>query len=254
MDISQWMTWYEKILEDFGFSRYYDEESAELLNRLLNVQGSLALNEIPVKEKAIILGAGPSLKRNIVELKSLVLDDFLIIAADGATTALLEEDVVPDVVVTDLDGEMESIFKANQAGAVMVVHAHGDNSIKIKKHVHELRRVIGTTQSTPLEHVYNFGGFTDGDRAVFLAVELGVKVIVMAGMDFGKVTTRYSRPELGSEIAEADQIKQLKLEYAKELVEWVAENEEVLVWNISGGESLRGVEDILLEEFEDYIP
>ncbi len=75
----------------------------------------------------------------------------------------------------------------------------------------------------------------------------------MAGMDFGKVTTRYSRPELGSEIAEADQIKQLKLEYAKELVEWVAENEEVLVSNISGGESLRGVEDILLEEFEDYI-
>lgn len=32
--------------------------------------------------------------------------------------------------------------------------------------------------------VYNFGGFTDGDRAVFLAEALGASLIVVAGMDF----------------------------------------------------------------------
>ncbi|HMK53364.1 MAG TPA: 6-hydroxymethylpterin diphosphokinase MptE-like protein, partial [Methanobacteriaceae archaeon] len=171
------MIWYEKILEDFGFSRYDDEESAKLLDRLLYIQGSLAWNEIPVKEKTIVFGAGPSLKRNIIELKKIELDDFLLIAADGATTALLEENIVPDIIVTDLDGRMDTIFKANRLGSVMVVHAHGDNFKKISKYVPELLRVIGTTQSTPLANVYNWGGFTDGDRAVFLAVELGVKVI-----------------------------------------------------------------------------
>jgi len=259
MNLTQWMSWYQKILNDFGFSRDDDEESAELLNQLLTVQGGLSPDDILVKEKALVFGAGPSLKGNIHELQELEqlhqlkLDEFAIFAADGATTALLEEDIIPDVVVTDMDGKMENIYQAQRQGAVLVVHAHGDNREKIKRHVPGLGKVLGTTQSRPVGMVYNWGGFTDGDRTVFLAVELGVKIIILAGMDFGTITTRYSRPELASEVAEADQIKQLKLQYAKELVEWVAEHEEVLILNISGGETMQKVKDIPTPKIKEYL-
>ena len=259
MNLTQWMSWYQKILNDFGFSQDDDEESAEILNQLLTVQGGLSPDDILVKEKALVFGAGPSLKGNIHELQELEqlhqlkLDEFTIFAADGATTALLEEDIIPDVVVTDMDGKMENIYQAQRQGAVLVVHAHGDNREKIKRHVPGLGKVLGTTQSRPVGMVYNWGGFTDGDRTVFLAVELGVKIIILAGMDFGTITTRYSRPELASEVAEADQIKQLKLQYAKELVEWVAEHEEVLILNISGGETMQKVKDIPTPKIKEYL-
>jgi 2-amino-4-hydroxy-6-hydroxymethyldihydropteridine diphosphokinase len=259
MNLSHWMSWYQKILQDFGFKRDDDEKSAELLNHLLKVQGGLSPGDIPVKEKAIIFGAGPSLKRNIHEFQELKqfhqlkMEEFTIFAADGATTALLEEGLIPDVVVTDLDGKVENIFLAQKQGAVMVVHAHGDNLEKLERYVPQLEKIMGTTQTPSQEMVYNFGGFTDGDRAVFLAVELGVKMMIMAGMDFGKTTTSYSRPELGSEVAEADQIKKLKLQYAKKLVEWVAENEDVLILNISGGETMRGVKDIPYQKIKEYL-
>jgi hypothetical protein len=259
MNLTHWMPWYQKILKDFGFSQDDDEKSAELLNNLLNAQGGLSPGDILVKEKAIIFGAGPSLKGNIHQLQEqeqlnrLKLDEFTIIAADGATTALLEEDIVPDVVVTDLDGKIENIYQAQEQGAVLVVHAHGDNPEKLKKHVPLLDKVLGTTQSWPGGMVHNWGGFTDGDRAVFLAVELGVRIIILAGMDFGKNTTRYSRPELASEVAEADEIKQLKLQYAKELVKWVAEHETILILNISGGETVPPVRDIPPHRIKEYL-
>lgn len=252
MNLSHWMPWYQKILEDFGFSQDDDETSAQLLNQLLTIREGLSPGDIPVKEKALVFGAGPSLKRNLQQLKELDTDTYLIIAADGATTALLEEGFTPDVVVTDLDGKMENIYQAQRQGAVLVVHAHGDNLEKLKKHVPRLDKVLGTTQSRPVGMVYNWGGFTDGDRAVFLAVELGVKTIILAGMDFGKNTTRYSRPDLASEVAEADQIKKLKLQYAKKLVEWVAENEDALILNISGGETIEGVKDIPSWRIKEY--
>lgn len=259
MNHTHWRPWYQKILKDFGFSQDDDEKSAELLNNLLNAQGGLSPGDILVKEKAIIFGAGPSLKGNIHQLQEqeqlhqLKLDEFTIIAADGATTALLEEGVVPDVVVTDLDGKMENLYQAQVEGAVLVVHAHGDNQEKLKKHVPCLDKVLGTTQSQPVGMVHNWGGFTDGDRAVFLAVELGVRIIILAGMDFGKNTTRYSRPDMASEVAAADEIKQLKLQYAKKLVEWVVKHEEVLILNLSGGETMQKVKDIPAHRIKDYL-
>ena len=66
-----------------------------------------------------------------------------------------------------------------------------------------------------MKYVHNFGGFTDGDRAVFLAVQLGAKKLILAGMDFGKVVSKYSRPEIDSEVGPAGPIKELKLEYAE---------------------------------------
>ena len=244
MNIAIWFSWYKELLEDFNFSREDDEKSAQLLDMLLETYGGLSLEDIPMQKEAIVFGAGPSLKNNIKEVKNLNLSEYTLISADGATTALLEEDIVPDIIVTDLDGEMKDISCANHEGAFLVVHAHGNNMDKVKKYVPNLNRMLGTTQSTPLTNVYDFGGFTDGDRAVFLAVELGAEYIILAGMDFGKIVTRYSRPDMKESEGKADEVKELKLKYAKKLVEWIAENEDVTILNISHGEKLKGILDV----------
>lgn len=241
MNLVIWFSWYNDLLEEFGFKREEDEKSAKLLDNILEDYGGLTPDDIPMQKEVIIFGAGPSIKDNIREVKNLNLSDYTLIAADGATTALLEEDIVPDIIVTDLDGKMKDILCAGHEGSFLVVHAHGNNADKLREYVPRLNRVLGTTQSTPLDNVYNFGGFTDGDRALFLAVELGAEYIILAGMDFGKMVTRYSRPDLSNSEGRADKVKELKLKYAKKLVEWVAENEDVTILNLSRGERLEGV-------------
>lgn len=247
MDMNTWFSWYRGILDEFSFDGEMDEKSANLLEKILEDKGSLSPSDFKLKNSAIIFGAGPSLKRNIIEIKNLNRNDFSFICADGAVTALLEENLVPDIVVTDLDGNMEDIINSNKKGAIMVVHAHGNNMDKIKKYIPALDNIMGTTQSIPLENVYNFGGFTDGDRCIFLAVELGAKNIILAGMDFGKIITRYSRPEISKMEDLADSIKEKKLIYGKKLTEWVAENEDVIILNLSHGEKINGVQDVQLE-------
>lgn len=252
MDLDIWFSWYKRILDEFGFSKDDDEKSAEILNNLLKEQKGLNHHQIKIKSKVIVFGAGPSLKRNIHELKTENLDDFTLISADGATTALVEENIIPNIIVTDLDGKMEDIIKSNKDGAILAVHAHGNNMDKVKEYVPKLHDVMGTTQSITLENVYNFGGFTDGDRCIFLAIELGAKLIVLAGMDFGDTVTKYSRPDLKNHEDKADEIKRGKLKYAKKLTEWAAENENVEILNLSGGEHLKNVKNINIIEFKNY--
>ncbi len=90
-------------------------------------------------------------------------------------------------------------------GSIVVVHAHGDNLDALNRYVPQLERIIGTVQCRPPPGLYNFGGFTDGDRCVFLAKELGAASIKLVGFDFEdeSVTPRKKR----------------KLAWAKRLIE-----------------------------------
>ncbi|MDL2246647.1 DUF115 domain-containing protein, partial [Methanobrevibacter sp. OttesenSCG-928-K11] len=142
-------------------------------------------------------------------------------------TALLEENIIPDIIATDLDGKMEDLLKSNEKGSLMVIHAHGNNSDEIIKYTKQFNNILGTTQSKPFGNLYNFGGFTDGDRAIFLSVALNAQKIILAGMDFGKIVTKYSRPNLSNDTEIADDIKQKKLDYAEKLTNWICENEDV---------------------------
>ncbi len=251
MNLDTWFSWYREILDDFGFSRVDDEKSAETLNSLLDNQNPLQPSDITINDKVIVFGAGPSLKKNINDLKKINIQNYTLIAADGATTALLEEKITPDIIVTDLDGKMDDIVKANNEGSILVIHAHGNNRDNIKRYFPGLKNILGTTQSVPMDRVYNLGGFTDGDRCIFLAIVLGAKKIVLAGMDFGKIITRYSRPDLSNREDKADRVKQKKLEYASRLTQWAAENEDVDILNISHGEKLENVEEIDVSELMD---
>jgi len=241
MKFSEWKSVYNQILDDFGFSKKMDEESADLLNDILKKQGSIKfenlLDNLPNKKIAtktfIVFGAGPSLKSNIKHIReNLDINNYILIAADGATTALLEEKIVPNIVVTDLDGKLEDLLLANDLKSFFVIHAHGNNADEIVKYTPKFKKVLGTTQSKPVANLYNFGGFTDGDRAVFLATALGAKKILLAGMDFGKYVTSYSRPDMDVEIDIADEIKQKKLKYAEQLVDWIKNNENIDVIDI----------------------
>ena len=74
----------------------------------------------------------------------------------------------------------------------MVVHAHGDNTEKLHL-VKSFKNCVGTTQAKPFENIHNFGGFTDGDRCVFLADYFKAKKIILFGMDFGTTIGEYSK-------------------------------------------------------------
>lgn len=237
MEFGLWEKYYTKILEDFGFSRENDEESAKLLDEILSTEGCLTLDElgeiVGFSDKFIVFGAGPSLKEHVKLLKEgYDLKNYVLVAADGATTALIEEKIAPDIVVTDLDGNLDDILLANFRGANIVIHAHGDNIEKIAGLTKFFTSVLGTTQAQPVGNLYNFGGFTDGDRALFLVVALGASEITLAGMDFGDIVTRYSRPNIETDLAEADDFKKKKLGYGEEFTQWIIDNENVEITNL----------------------
>jgi len=213
MKFEEWEPIYNLILEDMHFDRLYDERSARLLSKMLEMK---ALKKIPevleidvlrnaIQGKDILVcGKAPRLKDDI---KKIDFKKFVVIAADGATSILLNAGITPDIIVTDLDGNMDDEALANEKGAIMVVHAHGDNIDALSAEVPGLKRIIGTTQSKPLKNVYNFGGFSDGDRSVFLAREMGAKSITLIGFDFNDVNVT--------------PLKKKKLMWAEKLIDMV---------------------------------
>lgn len=237
MEFGLWEKYYTEILDDFGFSRENDEESAKLLDEILSTEGCLTLNDLSeivgFSDKFIVFGAGPSIKEHIQMLKEdYDLKEYVLVSADGATTAMIEEKLVPDIVATDLDGNIDDILLANLRGANVVIHAHGDNIERIASLTSFFNNVLGTTQAQPVGNLYNFGGFTDGDRAIFLAVALGASQITLAGMDFGDIVTKYSRPNLPDVLGQADEFKKKKLVYAEKFTNWIVENENVEIINL----------------------
>ena len=194
MQFATWEPIYLAILDDFGFSMSGDEDAARLLVELLSGLGNcLSAADALVRGRSVVVfGNAPSLDR---ELDDLQRTDSVFLAADGATAVLLRQGILPDIIVTDLDGSFPDILKANREGSIAVVHAHGDNLDALSRYVPLLEGVIGTTQCRPPEGLYNFGGFTDGDRCVFLAKELGAASIKLVGFDYedDSVTPRKRR-------------------------------------------------------------
>lgn len=198
MEFEEWKPFYDEIVHDFGYTG--DEESARLLSTLLppaeDARTSFVLyrlSDMFYGNVVVICGNAPCLKDELLLFLSVAsprksYHDYLIMAADGATSVLLDLDVVPDVIVTDLDGDMDAIVLACNKGSIAVVHAHGDNMDKLREYVPLLPHVIGTTQAAPLDNVFNFGGFTDGDRCAFLAAHFNPSKIRLVGFDFDDPT------------------------------------------------------------------
>ncbi len=221
MNNDEWEEIYKSILADFGFSMEKDLESAKILDRILcnkNPEKTISKIDSLVRGKdVIVFGAGDSVCRSINRFREFV-ERSTKISADGATTALLEEGIVPDIIVTDLDGNINDIMLANSMGSIVVVHAHGDNIEKINLLASKFDRVMGTTQTDPsiFRNLFNFGGFTDGDRAVFLARYFEPRKIYLAGFDFDGKIGRYSFTS-----KEKVPIKLKKLEWCRRLLDGI---------------------------------
>jgi uncharacterized Rossmann fold enzyme len=203
-------------LKDFGYSRKKDSQSSKLLDSLLPKKMQIRkMKELIENKTVFVIGAGPSLSSCIPILKKH--KKITKIVADGATRAIIENGLKPDIVVTDLDGDLKSLQKAGRTNTVMVIHAHGDNSNKLHL-VRSFKNCIGTTQTKPIGKIHNFGGFTDGDRCVFLANHFKAKGIILLGMDFGTKIGRYSK----TKVINRD-TKIAKLRRGKKLLEWLAQ-------------------------------
>lgn len=229
MFYKDWEPIYRKIAEDFNFSMEKEKKAADLLNKILREKKQLSikkLEELINNKKVVVFGAGPSLEASITIHKKDFVNKLKIVA-DGATTALLKNNIYPDIIVTDLDGKVSDQLKANSMGIIVVIHAHGDNIEKIKKYATKFDgEIIGTTQINlgPYKHVNNFGGFTDGDRAVFLAAHFNAKEISLIGFDFDGKIGRYSFSKNKDK-----KLKLKKLKWCKYLIELLSKSKKILI-------------------------
>ncbi|MEE8167325.1 MAG: 6-hydroxymethylpterin diphosphokinase MptE-like protein [Candidatus Hydrothermarchaeales archaeon] len=208
MRYGEWERFYLEILAEFGFSEEDDVKAAVVLDEILKDTSQGLLEERIRNRRVNVYGAGPSLE----SMKNFPTG--VNITADGSTSFLLEKKIIPEVIVTDLDGRLEDLIHANDRGSIIVVHAHGGNIEAIKRHAPKFKNVVGTAQVRPVGKLYNFGGFTDGDRAVFMAEHFKAKEVHLYGMDFHGKTGRYS-------FSADSEIKRKKLLWAEKLINYL---------------------------------
>ncbi|MDD1696349.1 MAG: DUF115 domain-containing protein [Methanoregula sp.] len=199
MEFKDWEPHYCEILAYFGFDRAADDKSARVLASLLSRDNLLSLAALTCDKPVTVCGNAPCLKNELDKIKGVVF------AADAASDVLDAQGIRPDAVFTDLDGASDRLLTLNEEGTIVVVHAHGDNIELLNYWVPQFRGpLVATTQSTPLPHVHNFGGFSDGDRAVFAADELGAEQITLIGFDLDD--------------KDVDPVKRKKLFWARKLL------------------------------------
>lgn len=208
MDFEEWEPLYQEILDDFGFSRGKDEESARILEKITNKSKLIEISQLKssIGREVTICGNGASLKNDLEknEVKGTL------ISAGPSTSVLLNNGLIPDIFVTDLDGRPDEELEASALGSLGIIHAHGDNIPLIKKYVPKfVGRILITTQSRPFNLLNNFGGFTDGDRAVMMVRSFNVNKITLIGFDFNNPI-----PKIGTD----PRIKARKLMWAKKLI------------------------------------
>jgi hypothetical protein len=215
MMISGWEKRYLLILKELGYSQKKDRESAIILDSILKKTNTTEKILKLIEGKTVfVIGSGPSLSNAIPKLKKLKKS--IKIAADSSLKPLVDNGIIPDIVVTDLDGDENTIKKIAKTKSIFIIHAHGDNIEKLEL-VKKIRNCIGTTQSNPFNKIQNFGGFTDGDRGVFLANYFGAKKIILFGMDFGNRIGKFSNTKNSDR-----KIKLKKLEIGENLLIWLS--------------------------------
>lgn len=207
MEFDEWEPVYNVILEDFGYDRIGDEQGRDCLDSLLDASfdpaGLSALQDATVA----VAGAGPSLETGADLTRARDAD--AVVAASTAVDTLATHGIDVECMVTDLDKNPETVERLTLDGVPVAIHGHGDNLESIRDVVpncaHEY--VLPTTQAEPRGRVRNFGGFTDGDRAAFLADHIGAAELVFVGWDFDDPTV--------------DPVKTRKLEWAERLLYWL---------------------------------
>ncbi len=181
MRFEEWEPYYRAILADFGYDEAEDTRVARRLDALLDGKrvGEDALESLLRGRDATVLGNAPNLATEVGDARGRVL------AADEATSVVMAHGVRPDIITTDLDGRVEDQVEANRRGTIVLILGHGDNGAAVERWTPRFRGpVMAMTQGKPSGRMHNFGGFTDGDRAVFTAHHFGARSVRLLGFDF----------------------------------------------------------------------
>lgn len=227
-DVEEWIEIYRKICEKLGIDQQTDENHVKRVNSLLpeNYTGNKQLNEIislgrQKDFQCLVFGAAPILEDQFLKLikNQFKFENVITIAADGVTKLFREYKLFPDIIVTDLDGIVEYRDKIHLWPSYFVIHIHGDNEQLLNKFWKYIpfERTIFTTQTEETGKIVNFGGFTDGDRAVSFAISLGFTSILLIGFEFDKLPGKYSKGDKWTE--KKLNLKKKKLKIAEELIE-----------------------------------
>ncbi|MDA7943516.1 MAG: DUF115 domain-containing protein [Nitrosopumilus sp.] len=227
MAVRGWRAIYRQIVDEFGYDEAADRRAARKLGGILAGARDAGprVSSLVRGRPVLVAGAGPSLGAAMPLIRQARATR---IAAGSAAGALLRAGITPEIIVTDLDGDLEPLLGC-PAGPVYVVHAHGDNG-HLLHHAASFKRCLGTAQAGASGMVADYGGFTDGDRAVFLARHFGASRIVLAGMDFGTRIGRHSRTP-----ARERRAKLAKLDAGRRVLEWLASRPGPPIYTISGG-------------------
>ncbi len=184
MRFEEWEPIYTAICEDFGYDRSADEQVADVLRDSLTpgVTDRLALDDA-----AVAVAVGADLDWEAISVARAA--DQVVATAD-ALEPLETAGVSVSLVVTDLDSNPPLVCSHTRSGGLVALHAHGDNHPVIQEWVPRMcqSNLIGTTQAKPEAPLVNMGGFTDGDRAAYLADGLGAASISLVGWDLGDET------------------------------------------------------------------
>lgn len=180
------------VRQHFGWDYQDDFTSAKCMGDMMNsptpfevevwspgrrIEALSSLKQVLLSAKNVTV-VGASVCKS--DIDKMISDDSVIIAADGSVGAVID---LPNLVcvVTDFDGNPH-LNAAADSDIVFVAHAHGDNFERWQQSLNEWSRLenppslILTHQvNEPIEGMENFGGFTDGDRAVCLVIGLGVR-------------------------------------------------------------------------------
>ncbi len=181
MEWGKWEKIYKEILEDFGYNKEKDEEAAKVAEKISSKNKKVDENYL----RNVIEGNIVSICGAAISKKDMKKIEGVIISADETTSFLIKNEIYPDIIVTDLDGYIEDILEANKKGGLVIIHAHGENIEAIKEYLNRFKgNIMITTQSKPFGSIYNFGGFTDGDRAYCIAKHFNARKINLIGFDF----------------------------------------------------------------------
>jgi len=242
--ISGWKKRYFTILKEMNYSEKKDKESALILDSILKKTDSIEkVKEIIQGNTVFVIGSGPSLSIAIPKLKKLKKS--IKIAADSSLEPLIDNGITPDIIVTDLDGNEDTIKKISKTKSIFVIHAHGDNIEKLQM-VKKMKNCVGTTQTNPFNKIQNFGGFTDGDRGVFLASYFDAKKIILFGMDFGNQIGKFSNTKKSDR-----EIKLKKLKIGKNLLIWLSTITKSELFTTS--KPIKGFKKITYQELDNII-
>jgi hypothetical protein len=242
--ISGWGKRYFSILKEMNYSEKKDKESALILDSILKKTDTIEkIRKIIQGKTVFVIGSGPSLSIAIPKLKKLKKS--IKIAADSSLEPLIDNGIIPDIIVTDLDGNEDTIKKISKTKSIFVIHAHGDNIEKLQM-VKKMKNCVGTTQTNPFNKIQNFGGFTDGDRGVFLASYFDAKKIILFGMDFGNQIGKFSNTKKSDR-----EIKLKKLKIGKNLLIWLSTITKSELFTTS--KPIEGFKKITYKELDNII-